>query len=47
MTRSWKSLRLDLSDPNFVGTPERVARMYLEMFHGLFEGFRTGDHHVS
>jgi GTP cyclohydrolase I len=31
-------LRLDLEDPNFVGTPARVAKMYLEMFHGLREG---------
>jgi GTP cyclohydrolase I len=33
-----KELNLDLDDPNFVGTPERVAKMYLEMFHGLVEG---------
>src|SRR5713101_3546955 len=31
-------LRLDLSDPNLIETPERVAKMYLEMFHGLSEG---------
>jgi GTP cyclohydrolase I len=31
-------LGLDLSDPNLHETPERVARMYLEMFHGLSEG---------
>jgi GTP cyclohydrolase I len=31
-------LNLDLHDPNFVDTPRRVARMYLEMFHGLREG---------
>lgn len=31
-------LNLDLSDPNFVETPQRVAKMYLEMFHGLREG---------
>jgi len=31
-------LNLDLQDPNFVDTPRRVARMYLEMFHGLREG---------
>jgi len=31
-------LKLDLEDPNFEGTPERVARLYLEMFHGLVEG---------
>jgi len=29
---------LDLADPNLTKTPERVARMYLEMFHGLSEG---------
>ncbi len=31
-------LGLDLSDPNLTATPERVAKMYLEMFHGLSEG---------
>jgi GTP cyclohydrolase I len=31
-------LNLDRHDPNLVGTPERVAKMYLEMFHGLVEG---------
>ena len=31
-------LHLDRSDPNLTGTPERVAKMYLEMFHGLVEG---------
>jgi GTP cyclohydrolase I len=31
-------LKLDLSDPNYEKTPERVAKMYLEMFHGLREG---------
>jgi GTP cyclohydrolase I len=31
-------LGLDLSDPNLTETPERVAKMYLEMFHGLSEG---------
>jgi GTP cyclohydrolase I len=31
-------LGLDPSDPNLRETPERVARMYLEMFHGLSEG---------
>jgi GTP cyclohydrolase I len=29
---------LDLADPNFIDTPKRVAKMYLEMFHGLREG---------
>jgi GTP cyclohydrolase IA len=33
-----KLLNLDLDDPNLVGTPARVARMWLEMFHGLKEG---------
>ncbi len=33
-----RELKLDLDDPNFVETPERVAKMYLEMFHGLLEG---------
>jgi GTP cyclohydrolase I len=31
-------LNLDLDDPNYEHTPERVAKMYLEMFHGLREG---------
>lgn len=31
-------LRLDLSDPNLTGTPDRVARMYLELFTGLEVG---------
>jgi GTP cyclohydrolase IA len=31
-------LGLDRADPNLVGTPERVAKMYLELFHGLTEG---------
>lgn len=31
-------LNLDLDDPNFRHTPERVAKMYLEMFRGIFEG---------
>jgi len=33
-----RELNLDLEDPNFVHTPERVAKMYVEMFHGIFEG---------
>ncbi len=33
-----QELNLDLEDPNFEETPERVAKMYLELFHGLFEG---------
>jgi GTP cyclohydrolase I len=31
-------LNLDLGDANYQETPERVAKMYLEMFHGLREG---------
>ena len=31
-------LGLDLSDPNLEETPDRVAKMYLEMFRGLSEG---------
>jgi GTP cyclohydrolase I len=31
-------LHLERADPNLTGTPERVAKMYLEMFHGLVEG---------
>jgi GTP cyclohydrolase I len=31
-------LNLDMNDPNFTETPERVAKMYMEMFHGLREG---------
>jgi GTP cyclohydrolase IA len=31
-------LHLDRNDPNLRETPDRVARMYLEMFHGLREG---------
>ncbi len=33
-----RELNLDVDDANFVQTPERIAKMYLEMFHGLFEG---------
>jgi GTP cyclohydrolase I len=33
-------LGLDRREPNLAGTDERVARMYLEMFHGLEEGSR-------
>jgi GTP cyclohydrolase I len=33
-----EELHLDLADPNFIDTPKRVAKMYLEMFHGLREG---------
>ncbi len=38
MRRIIEALGLDASDPNLDGTPERVAKMYLEMFHGLAEG---------
>ncbi len=38
MAAIMRELNLDLADPNFEQTPERVAKMYLEMFHGLFEG---------
>ncbi|HMB54805.1 MAG TPA: GTP cyclohydrolase I FolE [Thermoanaerobaculia bacterium] len=31
-------LGLDLEDPNLAETDRRVARMYLEMFHGLEQG---------
>ena len=41
MTGIMRELNLDLGDPNFVETPERVAKMYLEMFHGLREGHST------
>ena len=33
-----QALNLDLDDPNLVGTPERVARMYMEVFSGLDAG---------
>lgn len=38
MAAIMEELKLDLSDPNYEKTPERVAKMYLEMFHGLREG---------
>ncbi|HSP94565.1 MAG TPA: GTP cyclohydrolase I, partial [Thermoanaerobaculia bacterium] len=38
MRRVIELLGLDQSEPNLMGTPERVARMYLEMFGGLAEG---------
>ena len=37
ITEVMKVLGLDLRDPNFTETPERVARMYLEIFGGLEE----------
>jgi GTP cyclohydrolase I len=33
-----EELGLDLSDPNLRETDVRVAKMYLEMFHGVLEG---------
>lgn len=33
-----EELELDLTEPNLVHTDVRVAKMYLEMFHGLREG---------
>ncbi|MEE8367953.1 MAG: GTP cyclohydrolase I FolE [Thermoanaerobaculia bacterium] len=33
-----KALDFDLSDPNLIDTDRRVAKMYIEMFHGLQEG---------
>ena len=38
MAAIMSELKLDLDDPNYEQTPERVAKMYLEMFHGLREG---------
>jgi GTP cyclohydrolase I len=38
MSAIMRELNLDLSDPNFEETPDRVAKMYMEMFHGLREG---------
>jgi GTP cyclohydrolase IA len=38
MAAVMRELNLDLEDPNYAQTPERVAKMYLEMFHGLREG---------
>jgi len=38
MAAIMEELNLDLTDPNFEETPQRVAKMYLEMFHGLREG---------
>jgi len=32
------ALGLDLTDPNLAETDRRVAKMYIEMFHGLSEG---------
>ena len=38
MGRIIEILGLDRADPNLVGTPERVAKMYLELFSGITEG---------
>jgi GTP cyclohydrolase I len=38
MAAIMEELKLDLDDPNYEETPARVAKMYLEMFHGLREG---------
>jgi GTP cyclohydrolase I len=38
MAAVMRELNLDLDDENYAQTPERVAKMYLEMFHGLREG---------
>jgi GTP cyclohydrolase I len=38
MAAIMRELNLDLEDANFSETPERVAQMYMEMFHGLREG---------
>ena len=38
VSRIIEVLGLDTADPNLAGTPERVAKMYLEMFRGLSEG---------
>ncbi len=38
MAAIMQELNLDLDDPNYTDTPRRVAKMYLEMFHGLREG---------
>src|SRR4051794_20596670 len=35
-----EALGLDLADPNLADAPERVARMYTELFSGLREGAR-------
>ena len=40
-------LKLDLDDPNYQQTPERVAKMYLEMFSWPARGRGTEDHQLS
>jgi GTP cyclohydrolase IA len=38
MRRVIEALGLDPSDPNLAETPERIAKMYVELFAGLAEG---------
>jgi GTP cyclohydrolase IA len=38
MRRIIEALGLDPSDPNLAETPERIAKMYFELFAGLAEG---------
>ena len=53
MSRILELLGLDQTDPNLLETPERVAKMYLEMFQGLTEGaepkvkFFPNDEHYT
>lgn len=53
MGRIIEILGLDRADPNLAGTPERVAKMYLELFEGLTEGaepkvtFFPNDEHYT
>jgi GTP cyclohydrolase I len=54
MGRIIEILGLDRSDPNLIGTPERVAKMYLELFSGITEGaeptvtfFPNDEHYTS
>jgi GTP cyclohydrolase I len=53
MGRIIEILGLDRADPNLAGTPERVAKMYLELFQGLTEGaepkvtFFPNDEHYT
>jgi len=35
-----EGLGLDLSDPNLLGTPKRIAKMYSEMFSGIDSEFK-------
>jgi GTP cyclohydrolase IA len=53
MGRIIEILGLNRADPNLKGTPERVAKMYLELFQGLTEGaeprvtFFPNDEHYT